>query len=395
MGTTVLPALLLCMLSGEPASAQQTALSLDLGASYSLPPAGGIGIASTYANGGLRFGGSFGAGGFFSAAGIGGLALSEEGASWASALGGVGWLQPVSRNVSLGISIMGEAFTVGEPVPYRAAYVQAEPEVGFAFGGTAVRFSGYGGLGNSEVTVFETFVRDTRFGPRVFQVGSIVASNLWAWGAAAEIAQELGVLAPRLAVEAYDSPQGPYAVGRLGIEVRSEPGTFYAEGAVWDTPDGQEIVLRAGLRVLTGGRATVLASGGRYGPDPLLDSPAAGGLGAGVSLELARVGPAPELTWRVLENGQPTLVLELRSPDASRIECVGEFTRWDPVPMLRDGEVWRVTLPITPGVYHFGFFVDGEWYVPSQAPGLTKDEWGGVQATLFVGEQDSLPDVTP
>jgi hypothetical protein len=290
---------------------------------------------------------------------------------------------------------MGEAFTVGEPVPYRAAYAQAEPEVGFAFGGTTIRLSGYGGLGTSEVTVFEVFVRDTRFGPRVFQVGSIVASNLWAWGGTAEIVQQLGVLAPRLAVEAYDSPQGPYAVGRLGIEVRTEPAAFYAEGAVWDTPGGQEFVLSAGLRVLTGGKTTFLAAGGRYGPDPLLDSPAAGSVGAGVGLELARLGPEPELTWQILDHGEPTLVLTLRAPDASRIECVGEFTRWNPVPMLRDGEIWRVRLPITPGVHHFGFFVDGEWYVPSEAPGLTKDEWGGVQATLLVGEPDSLPDVTP
>ena len=352
-------------------------------------------MASTYANGGLRLGGYFGAGGYFHAAGTGGLALSEEGASWASLLAGGGWLQPISRNVSLGLAVTGEAFTVGDPVPYRAAYAIAEPEVGFAFGGTLISLRGYGGLGTSEVTVIETFVRDTRFGPRVFQVGFPVASDLWAWGGIAEIGQRLGAFTPRLAVEAYESPQGPYVVGRLGLEVRPEAGTFYLEGAMWDTPDGEELVLIAGVRVRTGGRSTILASGGRYGPDPLLDSPAAGGLGGGVNLELARFGPVPDLSWEVWDNGERTLVLAVRVEGARIVECVGEFTDWEAVPMLRDGDVWRVTLPITPGTHHFGFLVDGAWYVPPDAPGLTEDEWGEVQATILVSEPHADPGVTP
>ena len=368
---------------------------MDLGASYSLPPAGGTGVASTYANGGLRLGGYFGAGGYFHAAGTGGLALSDEGASWASLLAGGGWLQPISRNVSLGLAVTGEAFTVGDPVPYRAAYAIAEPEVGFTFGGTLISLRGYGGLGTSEVTVIETFVRDTRFGQRVFQVGFPVASDLWAWGGIAEVGQRLGAFTPRLAVEAYESPQGPYVVGRLGLEVRPEAGTFYLEGALWDTPDGEEFVLIAGVRVRTGRGSTILASGGRYGPDPLLDSPAAGGLGGGVNLELARFGPVPDLSWEVRNNGERTLVLAVKAEGARSVECVGEFTDWEAVPMLRDGDVWRVTLPITPGTHHFGFLVDGAWYVPPDAPGLTEDEWGEVQATILVSEPYADPDVTP
>ncbi len=386
---------LLCALTSGRVSAQETVLSLDLGASYSLPPAGGTGVASTYANGGLRLDGYFGAGGYFHSAGTGGLALTDEGASWASLLAGGGWLQPVSRNVSLGLAVMGEAFTVGEPVPYRAAYAIAEPEVGFTFGGTFIRLSGYGGVGTSEVTVVETFVRDTRFGPRVFEVGFPVVSDLWAWGGMAEVGQRLGAFTPHLAVEAYESPQGPYVVGRLGLEVRPEAGTFYLEGAMWDTPDGEELVLIAGVRVRTGGRSTILASGGRYGPDPLLDSPAAGGLGGGVNLELARFGPVPDLSWEVRGDGERTLVLAVKAEGARSVECVGEFTDWQAVPMLRDGDVWRVTLPIKPGTHHFGFLVDGAWYVPPDAPGLTEDEWGEVQATIFVSEPNAYPDVTP
>jgi hypothetical protein len=297
--------------------------------------------------------------------------------------------------VSLGLAVTGEAFTVGDPVPYRAAYAVAEPEVGFAFGGTLISLRGYGGLGTSEVTVIETFVRDTRFGPRVFQVGFPVASDLWAWGGIAQVGQLLGTFTPRVAVESYESPQGPYVVGRLGLEVRPAVGTLYLEGALWDTPDGGEFVVIAGVRVRTGSGSTILASGGRYGPDPLLDSPAAGGLGGGVNLELARLGPVPDLSWEVRDNGGQTLVLAVKVEGARSVECVGGFTDWEAVSMLRDGDVWRATLPIVPGTHHFGFLVDGAWYVPLDAPGLTVDEWGELQATIFVGEPNAYPDVTP
>jgi len=375
--------------------AQDNSVSLDLGASYSLPPAGGTGIASWYANGGLRVDGLFGSGGYFQLGGFGGLALSEEGASWASLIASGGWLQPVSRTLAIGLGLTGEAFTVGDPSPYRAAYAVAEPEVRYVAGGTTVRLSGYGGVGSSEVTVVQTFVRDTRFGPRVFEVGFPVTTDLWAWGGAAEIGQQFGRLTPRVSVEAYDSPQGSYVVGRLGLEVRASQGTMYVEGALWDGPDGEEFVLFAGLQVRTGPGSSFRASGGRYGPDPLLDAPAAGGVGAGMSLELARFGPVPEIRWEVLDGAQPTLTIALKLPEAETVECAGSFTGWEPVSMLRDGGVWRAVLPLTPGVHHFGFFVDGEWYVPADAPGVTEDEWGGPQATLLVSAPATEEDVTP
>lgn len=375
--------------------AQEAIVALDVGGSYALPPAGGTGIASTYANGGLRLFGTFGSGGFFHAIGSGGLALNQDGASWASAQAGGGWLQPISRHASVGIAAVGEAFTVGDPVPYRAAYAAAEPELRFVSGGTAVRLSAYGGLGSSEVTAIRTVVRDTRFGPRRYEVGTVVSSDLWAWGGRAEVGQQLGALKLLVAVEGYDSPQGTYAVGRLGLEVHARSGVFYAEGAIWDTPYGEELTMVAGLRVITGRESSFQASGGRYGPDPLLDSPAAGGLGASASLQLARFGPQPDLTWTVLEGAEQTLVLTLRVRGAAVVECAGDFTDWSRIPMLTDGDVWRIALPIAAGAYHFGFFVDGEWYVPPEAPGLAEDEWGEVQATIIVDDPVSIPDVTP
>ena len=374
------------------AAAQEPALTLDFGASHSLPPAGGVGVASTYLNGGIRLGGSFGSGGFFHAGGFAGLALTEDGASWASALAGGGWVQPLSSHVALGLTATGEAFTVGQPVPYRAAYLQAQPELLLTWGTTSVKLNAYGGFGVSEVTTFRTFVRDTRFGPRVFDVGFSVGSDLWAWGGGAQLRQQIGAFAPRVAVEAYQSPQGPYSVWRLSLEAHSAVGIFYAEGAWWDTPDGTEPALIAGVNVRTGRRSAIRAFAGRFGPDPLLDSPAGGAGGASMSFDVAHLGPTPELSWDVADGRH--LTLSLRLADAERVECVGDFTEWERVPMQRIGDSWRLVWPVEPGAYHFGFFVDGTWYVPSDAPGRSEDDWGQVQATVIVAEPDTDPGVT-
>jgi len=389
-----LPGLLLVPGTGH-VVAQETALSLDLGAAYSLPPGGGEELASTYLNGGLRLDGAFGLGGFFGLGLMGGLALDEQGASWVSARGLGGWMQPLSRVLAVGLTVTGEAFSVGDPGPYRAAYATAEPGIQLSMGGARVSLSGYGGIGSSEVTTFRTFVRDTRFGRRVYEIGVAVASDLWSVGGVLEWAQRMGAIEPRVSLEAYDSPQGAYSVGRLGLEIQPPGGVFYLEASLWDTPYGEDVAFIAALQIRTGARSSFQASGGRYGPDPLLDTEIAGGVGAGVTVKLASLGPKPEFAWEVRAGDEPELLLTLRIPDAGVVECAGDFTDWRRVALARNGSVWTVRLPIHAGAHHFGFFVDGEWYVPPEAPGLTEDEWGMAQATIIVDEPADAPGVTP
>ncbi len=78
-------------------------------------------------------------------------------------------------------------------------------------------------------------------------------------------------------------------------------------------------------------------------------------------------------------------------PPAGGIGEPSEYlsTAWDGIPLLREEDDWIIELPVERGVQRFGFLVDDEWYVPSDAPGRGRDEWGGEQATLIVpGEQE-------
>jgi 1,4-alpha-glucan branching enzyme len=53
-----------------------------------------------------------------------------------------------------------------------------------------------------------------------------------------------------------------------------------------------------------------------------------------------------------------------RAPGALRVQLVGDFTHWQksPVNMKKDAQgVWKATVPLDPGTYHYRILVDGEW----------------------------------
>ena len=66
---------------------------------------------------------------------------------------------------------------------------------------------------------------------------------------------------------------------------------------------------------------------------------------------------------------------------------IGDFSDWEPLEMQRQGNAWLARVPIEPGIYHFGFLVDGEWYVPENATGKVTDDFGRLNATLVVTAQ--------
>lgn len=53
-----------------------------------------------------------------------------------------------------------------------------------------------------------------------------------------------------------------------------------------------------------------------------------------------------------------------RAPDAMSVMLVGDFTHWQhnaiSLKKQKDG-IWRATVALEPGTYHYRFLVDGEW----------------------------------
>ena len=77
--------------------------------------------------------------------------------------------------------------------------------------------------------------------------------------------------------------------------------------------------------------------------------------------------------------------LALRAPGAERVELMGDFTAWEPLPLRRGrGDRWEVDVPVAPGSHHFNVRVDGgTWTVPDGVV-TVEDEFGSVVGVLSV-----------
>jgi hypothetical protein len=359
--------------------AQEGSLRLDAGASYSLPPASVTATSTPY----LHLGGDLrvpigGAAGWF-LAGSTGLSLESAGASWFSVLTGASAAFAVTGPLYIDLAASAEMFKVGDPYPYRAALLQGEPGVRLVLGASTLRIAGWGGTGRSWVQPVGQPIQGPRHPVEV-------ESDLWSWGGRLSAYHSFAAVEPRAGLEIYTAPQGNYFGGWIGVRIVMLGSLWDLNLGAWDTPTGSETQLGLGLVLPVGQDFSVQANIGRYAPDPLLDTPAAGSGGAMLSWTAARFGDSGHRLYEIDATGSPSVQFSLQAEDAESVAVVGGFTGWERVAMARAGDTWVVTLEVEPGIYRFGFEEDGLWYVPEYADGRTVDEWGIEQATLVVPE---------
>lgn len=358
----VLTSLLGSLLVGLPSlgHAQRLEARLDFGLSHARPPADIQTEGGSY----LLAGGRLFAGPFFGSL-HGGLAPDAGAGSWASGALGLHVGRTLSSRVAASLALIGSAFTLGDPTPYRAALGRAMPQITLSAGSLVLRLRGHGGVGRSEVLE--------------------VASDLWTFGGGLELGHHFPDLSVRIGGDLYESRDGTYRAayveggGPLGL------ARWALVARLWDTPGDLEPQLELNLALPIGGRWSAEVTGGRGGPDPLLESPAAVSGSFLLSWDVTGTGRGSMPVYTVERRpGRTVVVFRLRRADASRVSLVGDFSGWQPIPMERVGGVWQARLPVPPGLYHFGFLVDGEWHVPPAAPGQVTDEFGRRNATLVV-----------
>lgn len=219
-----------------------------------------------------------------------------------------------------------------------------------------------------------------------------VDTELWSWGGRLEAYHRIAGTEPRAGVEAYDSPQGSYLGGRVGIRYGMLDTLWDLDLGWWDTPTGAEVRFSASVIVPVGPDVSVRGFGGRYGPNPLLDTPVAGSAGASVSWTVSRFSGISPDAYEIVQGPHPRVRFRLDAGDpdsgdlaaAAVVVVIGDFTEWEPVAMAHRGGRWEIEIEIEPGVYRYGFRVDDQWYVPADAGGITTDDWGNPQATLVV-----------
>ena len=78
----------------------------------------------------------------------------------------------------------------------------------------------------------------------------------------------------------------------------------------------------------------------------------------------------------------------LQSIAAHRVSVVGDFNGWNPAnaPMTRspDGDLWSITIPVTPGRHTYGFMIDDTVFVLDPRAPKTRDPDLGVEGSVRI-----------
>lgn len=357
----------------------QGAVTVHLGGATSLPGADAVGDPALYGVGGLAVD-WLGERTRFVASVYGGLAADAmTGADFGSVSGSAeAWTGP---GTALGVSGRGSAFRIQDPFTYRSRSVRAGPAVRLRTGPVTIVARGEFGAGS-------TLVEVARLDGRVRRA----ERDLWTRGFDLEASTRGPRWSVGLAGGRWTSSGGSFARGRALARWVARRVAVQVEGGTWSTPIGSEWVGALTLVVPFGGRGTVAATMGRAAPDPLTLVEAGGQGGIIVGWDLGTFGgPPPEIAELSWDGESATLRLRLDEASlrgAVTVDVIGDFTEWSAVPLRRDGATWVGEIQVAPGVHHFGFLVDGEWFVPTGRSGNVPDEWGRMNATLVVAEQE-------
>jgi hypothetical protein len=141
-------------------------------------------------------------------------------------------------------------------------------------------------------------------------------------------------------------------------------------------------------QVTLSSRVALEASGGSYLPDLYQGFPASGFASIGLRAFLIippspTAAPVPRAAQAVRENG--AVVIRFTVPDARQVAIAGEWSDWQPIPLVAVGSHhWEARLALPPGTYRFTLLVDGaRWLVPAGVA-VVPDDMGGEQGVLVV-----------
>jgi hypothetical protein len=133
-------------------------------------------------------------------------------------------------------------------------------------------------------------------------------------------------------------------------------------------------------------QAAFVVGAGSYPSDLIQALPRGRYISAGIRLARRRatvwVRPSPGRMLYTQERGESQL--QFAVPGATRVDIVGDWTAWQPVPLARapDGR-WILQVRLSPGVYRFNLVVDGTRWIAPEDVGSVDDGFGG-KIGLFV-----------
>jgi hypothetical protein len=141
-------------------------------------------------------------------------------------------------------------------------------------------------------------------------------------------------------------------------------------------------------------RVGVVAAVGRQPADPAFETSGRGffRLAFRATVDRRRPVPAtrpatarPAESFRASRRADGLVEFTLAAPEAHRVEIMGDFTDWLPVSLVKGGHLWRISLPVLPGLHRLNVRYDGgPWGAPPVAR-VVRDEFGQESGELIVG----------
>jgi hypothetical protein len=380
----------ICLAAALPGAASAQALrgSLEVGAARlsqrDVPRTDAVTAALTFRRDQSRY----------TLAAAGGITLAEEGRSTTQGLFAASLLGAPGRRTRWEVGGAVTAFDQGDFPLARGAYLLAREH--FVVG----RFGGWAGVA----------------------VGGVEDLGHWSPTRSAEIGSWFGRRDLRLSAAALlvDTRSEPYGTGGQLI---TDPVTYTdgSVGARWLIQRRAELDARAGLRFISRGAATATGRGTRpfaavdaaFWVTPRFALVAAVGRQladlsrgtpdtrfasfalrfsvhepAGVPEPVRRRPPAIahrlDLTLITDTAGGGRSRLVVTASGGGRIEVAGTFTSWEPVPLIRRGDLWELDREIPSGAHRLLVRVDGgAWVVPANLP-TAGDDFGGTVGIITV-----------
>jgi hypothetical protein len=366
--------------SAQPARAQ-TDVTLEIGASQMGPSLGDEADGARFGVGGIRashytvsgsgvaagflFGHTIGGqtGGDFFSASLGGSLVDEWGGGWAG---------------GMDLRLLG--FGIRAPYPYRALAAEGGPTLRFSRGTFSLTTAAVAGIGRSRIRLW-------RFpGGR----GRLFFDDLWRIGGTTEILFGSADMRAGIAAGVHETTGGTFSSGGGRVIFVGGQAAIEVRADVWRTPAGTDVI--GGIEfVIPLAGWSLRGFLGRSEPDPLtLAAPGSGsgGLLVGRSImHRAPEAPGAASNYEIMgatERGARVRIRVEAPESAVLVEVLGDFTLWEPVAMTPRRGGWEAEIDAPAGTHHYGFQVDGEWYLPEDEPSAVPDEWGRMTAILVI-----------
>ena len=88
-----------------------------------------------------------------------------------------------------------------------------------------------------------------------------------------------------------------------------------------------------------------------------------------------------------LKTAKRKISFSYAAPQAQAVLLAGDFTGWQQAPLSLKKDksgVWKTTVSLEPGSYHYRLLVDGEWRDDPNCPNRMPNQFGGENCVCVV-----------